>query len=825
MSTSYGAEDKDVTYRKNGFKDGDCFPPASFCVKIMALIGIRALELGESLTMVVKNWQDPHEGLSKREVEILHLLAAGMSDREIAEHLVMTVNTIKWYNRQIYSTLGVGSRTQAIARARDLQLLDKDDGTQAALQVVHSPPKHNLPVETTHFIGRRHEMEAIMRLLDTAHLLTLVGPPGTGKTRLALQVAGNMVEAFQEGVYFVSLAPISNPALVTNAVASAIGVLEVHGQPLIETLKHALHESQMLLILDNFEHLLPAAAQVSELLSAAPHLKVLATSREPLHLYSEQEYVVPPLELPDPEHLDPQALADCESTALFVQRARALRADFEVSAENALEIAKICVRLEGLPLAIELAAARIKLLTPRTLLDRLTSRLDTLTGGAHDLPARQQTLRNTIEWSYNLLDEGEKVLFERLSVFAGGWSLEAAEFVCGDNLPVTVLDGLASLMDKSLIQQAGEDFIEPRFTMLETIRDYALERLKEGKQEEALRVRHAAYYIAFAESTGFELYSRYRSAGLTHFELEQNNFRAVLSWSLAGDPEPGLRLISALGICWRIRNYLVEGFNWAQRLLEKGVNVAPEVRANALSSASRLLVCSLGNYAEAERMSREALDLARKSGDRNSIAHALYARGAALMETNVGEARLFLDEALALLQSLNDPWRIAQLLNIKGEVARLQGDNEAAEQLYQQALTLYRQVGDPWGANIVLQNLAYIAQRQNDYEREKGLFAESLRTSQELNDRMSVANCLVGLAGIFANQGQRQRAVQLFSAAEALRDSLGVKIPPGDRPDYKANLALIRSGLDENTFETYWNEGQAMPLEHVVARALELEDS
>jgi predicted ATPase/DNA-binding CsgD family transcriptional regulator len=769
--------------------------------------------------------QAQQEGLSEREIEILRLLAEGLSDRDIAERMVMTINTVKWYNRQIYSKLGVGSRTQAIVRARDLQLLDKEDGTRAPFQIVHSTPKHNLPVETTHFVGRKHEMAVIMRLLETTHLLTLVGPPGTGKTRLALQIAGKVAGAFQEGVYFVSLAPITNPALVMNAIAGAIGVNEAHGQPLIDTLKHVLRESRMLLILDNFEHLLSAAAQVSELLSAAPYLKVLATSREPLHLYGEQEYVVPPLELPDPAHLDPQALADCESTVLFMQQARAVRSDFEVSAENALDIAKICVRLEGLPLAIELAAARIKLLTPRALLARLMSRLETLTGGAHDLPARQQTLRNTIAWSYNLLHEGEKTLFARLAVFAGGWSLEAAEIVCGENLSVAVLDGLASFMDKSLIQQTGEDSSEPRFTMLETIREYALERLKESQQEEALRARHASYFTDFAERAGNALYSRYRSAGLTHLEAEQNNFRSALSWSLAGDPEPGLRLIAALGTCWRIRSYLVEGFDWAQRLLDKGINVAPEVRANALSSASRLLACYLGKYADALRMSREALDLARKSGDRRSTADALYARGAALLETHVAEARSLFDEALALFQAFDDQWGVAHIMNVKGEVARLEGDNEAAEQLYQQALTHFRQFGNPWGANIALQNLAYVAQHRNDYERAKSLFAEALRTSQELKDVLSVANCLAGLAGIFALLGQRERAAQLFSAAEALRDSLGAPIHPGDRPDYEANLAFIHSGLDESTFEACWNAGRAMSLEQMVASALELEEA
>lgn len=769
--------------------------------------------------MVTKTRQDPGEGLSKRAVEILRLLADGLSDREIADRLVMTVNTIKWYNRQIYSVLGVGSRTQALARARDLRLLDEDDGTRATSHPVGAGPKHELPAETTHFIGRKHEMEAIMGLLGTAHLLTLVGPPGTGKTRLALQVGAKMSGAFREGVCFVSLGPISEPGLVTNAIASAVGVNEVPGLPLIETLKQALAQDQMLLILDNFEHLPSGATQVSELLSAAPNLVVLATSREPLHLYGEREFAVPPLELPDPETLDPQALAGCESTALFVERARAVRSDFEVTPENARDIAKVCVRLEGLPLAIELAAARIKLLTPRTLLARLSSRLDTLTGGARNLPARQQTLRNTMEWSNNLLDDAEKALFARLAVFAGGWSLEAAEVVCGEGLGMAVLDGLASLVDKSLIQQTGEVAGEPRFTMLETIRDYALECLKASGEEEALRGRHASYYTAFAEQTGNTTYRRYRSSVLTRLEAEQNNFRAALSWSLAGDPEPGLRLIAALGVCWRIRSYLIEGFHWAERLLEVGTNVAPEVRANALSSASSLLACQLGNYAEAERMSLEALDLARRSGDQRSIASALDARGTALMESQATDARPFFDEALALFGALDDQWRVAQTLNSIGEVFRLEGDDQQAEQYYQQALSRFRQIGS--GAPSVLHNLACIAQHHKDYERARSLFAEALKVSQELQDRLTIASCLVGLAGTLAVLGEPQRAVRLFGAAEVLRDAIGAQIEPPDRLDYESNVAVARGQLDAAAFETTWAEGRAMSLERAVASALE----
>ena len=449
--------------------------------------------------MVTPNVQTPYETLSKRAVEILRLLDEGMSDREIAERLVMTINTVKWYNRQIYSILDVGSRTQAIARARELQLLDNDSSTQFAFQTTPLLPKHNLPADVTPFIGRKQAVADIKRLLDSTRLLTLVGPPGTGKTRLALRVGREVIASFREGVYFVSLAPLSDPAMVTSNIAGCVGVNETPGQPLIETLKQVFRQSEMLLILDNFEHLLAAAPQVSDLLAAAPGLKVLATSRQPLHLYGEQEYAVPPLELPDPQRLDQQALAGCESAALFVQQARAARSDFELTAENALDVAQICIRLEGLPLAIELAAARIKRLTPRSLLARLMSRLDTLTGGAHDLPARHKTLRQTIDWSYDLLSDEEKRLFSRLAVFRGGGSLESITAICSPGLSIDALEGVESLLNKSLLFQQEGGAGEPRFLMLETIHEYAWEQLEASGEAETMQRRSAAYFVELAE--------------------------------------------------------------------------------------------------------------------------------------------------------------------------------------------------------------------------------------------------------------------------------------------------------------------------------------
>jgi predicted ATPase/DNA-binding CsgD family transcriptional regulator len=751
------------------------------------------------------------ERLSKRALEILQLLAEGLTDREIAERLFMTVNTIKWYNHQTYSILGVNNRTQAILRATEMNLLDDDDPDAEDAEVDSSASrKHNLMAETTRFIGRKREVSEISKRLLTTRLLTLLGSPGTGKTRLALHVARQMLMHFRDGVYFVSLAPITEVALVPNAIADALGVKQTQGESLLETLKQALQNRHLLLILDNCEHVLAAAAAISDLLAAAADVKILATSREPLHLYGEQEYSVPPLELPNPEQVDIPALEACEAGALFIQQARAVRADFMLTQENAQDIAKICVRLEGLPLAIELAAARIKILTPHTLLARLSNRLDTLTGGAHDLPTRQQTLRNTIDWSYKLLDPVEQILFARLAVFAGGWTLDAAEAVAGENLPMDVLDGLASLLDKSLIHQTDDTLNDPRFMMLETIREYALERLQESGQEEPLRASHAAYYTTYAERTGRALLRRYRSMGLSELEVEQNNFRAVLHWSLSGHIESGLRLIAALGTCWRVRSYIVEGYEWSKRLLTMPSSIAPEVRANALSSTSRLVACYMGDYDEAVQMSGEALALARMSTNTRSIAGALFAHGAALMATDTAAARSYFEEALPIYEEASDPWNIAQMLNVLGEVARMEGNAVEAERLYHQALALFRQYGNPWGANIVFQNLAHIAHDRGDYAQSQQLFTEGLMTSQELGDRLSIADCLVGLAGVLVSLQCPEQAARLFGSGEAMRELAGASIQAADRPAYDRYVAIIQAQLGTSLFERAWEEGRRM---------------
>lgn len=764
-----------------------------------------------------------HEGLSKRAVEILCLLAKGMSDRAIAERLVMTINTVKWYNRQIYGILGVGSRTQAIARARELQLLDKDDETAPSFHIVHHAPKHNILVETTRFIGRKYEIELIKRLLNTAHLLTLLGPPGTGKTRLALQIAWQMADTFQQSVYFVSLAPISDPALVMNNIANALGVKEVPSEPLIDTLKHILRESHMLLILDNFEHLLSAATQISELLSAAPHVKVLATSREPLHLYGEQEYAVPPLRLPDPEHLDPQALAECESTALFTQQARAVRSDFELTAENAMDVAKICVRLDGLPLAIELAAARIRLLTPQTLLVRLTSRLATLTGGAYDLPARQQTLHNTIEWSYNLLNEGEKMLFARLAVFQGGCSLEAIETVCSKDLPIDVFDGLESLVNKSLMQQKELPGGESRFIMLETLHEYAWERLRANREVQTMHRRYAEYFVQLAERAEPELRQAQQWYWFRQLETEYENMRTVLTRSIDdGDRTLGVRLAGSLCLFWFACGYHTEGRQWTQQLLDQLDAVPTMYHSKLLITAGHM--AWLYDLEAAKQYFDRALQIARELGDKINTAWSLIFMGYAMI-SNMEAAVAVTEEGLALFRELHHKPGVAQALNIIGEIASFWVDDDRARQAYEECLVVSQETGETRRIRFIVGNFTFLAQHVGDYERARELAVQGLRLALEMENKLDIADSLAVLAGVIGATGQPERAARLLGVWEATLEHLGATSQPADKPEHDRNIGAVCAQLDPQVFEAAWVEGRAMSLEQAVASTLERSDT
>src|SRR6266404_5423960 len=542
-------------------------------------------------------------------------------------------------------------------------------GAGAARQQVQTRPG-NFPVPRTGFVGREREAAATKELLlrQDVRLVTVTGPGGIGKTRLGVEVASGLCEWFPGGIYFVPLSPLNDPSLIASVIVQTLGLREAGGQSPLEILKKNFQDSwcaPMLFLMDNFEHLVQAAPTVAELLAMGPHLKVLVTSRSALHVYGEHEFPVPPLALPDSRSMPSvEVLSQYPAVALFIQRAIAAKPDFELNRENAPAVTEICARLDGLPLAIELAAARIKVLSPASMLTRLASRLQLLTGGARDLPQRQQTLRAAMDWSYDLLNAAEQKLFRRLSVFVGGCTLDGAEAVCdtkGD-LDLDLLDGMASMVDKSLAQQVEQAKGESRFVMLETIREYALEKLQASGERASTKRGHAAYCLVLAEEEASDQSGAEGAEWLERFAAEHDNFRAALEWlTETGDAEWGLRLGTALFRYWEIREYLAEGRDRLGKLLKVAGAAAPtKARARALFAAG-VLAGEQGDYASADAPIRENLDIARQLRDKQGVAVALNALAVFARDGgDVEVARSLLEESLVQWRELGDQKAVAR---------------------------------------------------------------------------------------------------------------------------------------------------------------------
>jgi len=728
------------------------------------------------------------------------------------------------------------------------------------------PHPMNLPVQRTGFVGRKKEVAALKELLmrQDVRLLTVTGPGGIGKTRLAVQVAGEVVEHFPGGTHFVPLSSLGDPALIASAIVQTLGIREAGGHSAIEILRKNLQDGSraaMLLLLDNFEHLVQAAPTVADLLATAPNLKIMVTSRAALHVYGEHEFPVPPLALPDSRSkTSVEVLSQCPAVALFLQRAVAAKADFELNRENAAAVCEICARLDGLPLAIELAAARVKVLSPALMLTRLASRLQLLTGGARDLPQRQQTLRAAMDWSYDLLSAAEQRLFRRLSVFVGGCNLEGVEAVCdtkGDLDLDDLLDGMASMVDKSLVQQVEHGKGESRFVMLETIREYGLEKLQTSGEQPQTKRAHAAYCLVLAEEDATAESAQW----LERFAFEHDNFRAALEWlTETEDAEWGLRLGTALFRFWDIREYLAEGRDSLGKLLKlAGAQPPTKARARALFAAG-VLAGEQGDYASADALIGESQDIARQLGDKTGVAVSLNALAVTAFDRgDVAIARALFEESLVLwretgdqkavaralsnlanvfkvqgdydrvrslqaeclsiFRGLGDRIGIAWSLNYQGDVARDQGDS-AARTLYEQGLAIFRELGDRWGIASTLADLGSLAREQGDYSTARSLYSESIKLFQELNHKRGIARLLECSACSAAAQLEAERSLRLAGAAAALRQNIGAPLTRTEQAKLEAALKPARQALTNTVAATAWLEGSALPVEKAIEEVL-----
>jgi predicted ATPase/DNA-binding NarL/FixJ family response regulator len=723
-----------------------------------------------------------------------------------------------------------------------------------------SNPPNNLPAQFSTFIGREREVVEVLELLRRpgVRLVTLTGPGGVGKTRLAIHAAGGLDADFEDGVFWVSLASIAEPSLLTSAIAETLDVREVRGVSLLRTLQASLRDRMLLLLLDNFEHLITAAPVVADLLSASTRFKVLVTSRTPLHLRGEYELNVPSLHLPSAASPDPQELLAAEAVRLFEVRARGVKSDFAVTPQNGEVVLEICRRLDALPLAIELAAARIKVLPPGVLLAHLQRRLPILTGGARDAPARHQTLRGTIAWSYDLLDRSQQRLFRRLTLFVGGCTLSAVSAVCLDDTETqaTVLDGVAALVDQSLLQPMESASSEPRFRLLETIREYGLEQLAASSEAEASGRLHAEYFCSLAATAETGLAGSDWESWRRQLDTERENLRAALNWAVAwGESDIALGVVGPLWR-WFRPDAIAEGRRWVQQAL--ALQSSPGAARALALHALGVLATQQGEYRMAATAWKESISICRAIGDRPRLTDALTwlgsiylpvaravpallgeaiilarelgdSRRLALALGNLGwqllqldqlvESERLLAEALPLARLPGDPWELIWVLYASGLLAIREGNTVMAQERFAETLERARGARDSMMASLALAASGRAALREGDIDRAVAQFGEGLGMSHEAGFAIGLAHHLEGIALVCCTQNQFERAVRLLGAAEATYPQVDVPglVPYSALVD-QANTSL-RAKLSRQRFAVLLADGRALEREEAVAEA------
>ena len=725
---------------------------------------------------------------------------------------------IKSYDHRLHSVRLVGAALEALSRgeAAHLPVLD--------LPASQSTRPGNLPALMTPLVGREPEVALVTTWLHKpdCRLVTLSGPGGVGKTRLAQQIAHLLAANYQDGAFFVDLAPINDADLVASRIAQAVGIKVGASEDQVAELADHLRGKEILLLLDNMEQLIEAGPVVSGLLAGVPGLNVLVTSREVLRLYGEREFRVGPLALPDrPDSASLASLEAAEAIVLFVQRAEAVKPDFRLTAENGRQVAEICARLDGLPLALELAAARMRLFSPAYLLAQFDDALGALTGGPRDRAGRHQTMRAAIDWSYQLLPAEEQEFFTRLAVFAGGRSLEAIAEVCGFGLKLDVFTALESLTDKSLLIQVEGLAGSPRFAMLETIHQYAREKLADLPEREELIRRHASFFARLAERGGPELRGPHQAHWSDILGQEYDNLRAALAWSLSG-PQPalGLRMIGVLTEYWYYEGPVAEGEKWTAVALKRLDEAPAAIRFNVLNGAG-MLAFIMGDHERGMAYNRSALEIAVEMGDKEGQARSLiwisahsttdpeyYMEGLALAE-----------QAVVLYHELDDQDGLAWGYNQIGEVSRLLGNLSQARAGYEKAVAICRSTGNRRREAISLVNLGYLSQHQGDFLAAERYMREGMALLYQLKLRYHAAISLAMLAGPTVEQGEARRAARLLGAAEAVFERMSVSLQPADQVEIDRSIAQVRSELDPEELEQYWAEGRALSFEEAIAYA------
>jgi predicted ATPase/class 3 adenylate cyclase len=729
---------------------------------------------------------------------------------------------------------------------------------------------HNLPMQLTSFIGREREIAEAREALATTRILTFVGPGGTGKTRLSLQVAAEQLSEFNDGVWLIELAQLTDPTYILSTIASTFHLREVQGVPLIDTVTDYLRGKGLLLVLDNCEHLIEACARLSDhFLHACPKLKIIASSREAFGIEGETVYRVPSLALPSAQDGGSKSLMDYEATRLFIERARKAHPGFELTSGNTAAVTQICQRLDGIPLAIELAAARVTLFTPQQIAERLGDRFKLLTSGSRTALPRQQTLRALIDWSYLTLNETEQDVLRCFAIFSGGWTIEAAESVAGE---MEAMDGLSGLVNKSLVNVEEKEG-ESRYRYLETIRQYAMEKLSETGEAANARDRHLAYFLEMSRAAEEKFRTSQRLLWVNRLELEHDNLRSALGWALESDPESALQMACSLAGFWLSRRYMTEGCNWCQAAISRvealsaaDPNMEARLQATRARAYRALAMLSI-NHGEHQtgriaasksvalaRQLDQPLQLARalnllgmsatfsgdvtlafdsmyesealcrKFGYNDDLAVVLQSLAYATLEIQGLKAaeklQSYLEEGLALSQGSVDPDAAVRTEGILSRMAFYRGDMAEARKHADLMLDLHREMGDQLSVTGHQTEVAHVARQMGNYQEALALYRETIPDWQKMGHRGAVAHQLECFAFIAKAQEQGERAVKLMGAAEALRAASGSLRTPQERIEYDRELASLRAGMDEKTFDVLWAEGQSMNMDQAVDFAL-----